>query len=206
MSDTPGKRRRGRPIIAHRRRGELLSAARKLLLEEGFTALTSARIAAKVGLVASAVNYLFRRKHDLLHDLFAHEESRLLDWLDAIAKRYDTLKARLSAAAHDLCDPSSGLMETSRVMLQLSMMPKAEPIAQRFSDTVAAGCVRVADWISSGVTLAIDQAWPLAERVWALWLGHVQISQTENRLSREALEAATLQLIQPAPVGPQSAT
>src|SRR5438105_6756784 len=51
-------------------RAQLLDAAEKLLLEEGYAAVTSRRVAAKAGLKPQLVHYYFRTMDDLFVEVF----------------------------------------------------------------------------------------------------------------------------------------
>src|SRR2546423_12274816 len=51
-------------------RAQLLDAAEQLLLEEGYPAVTSRRIAAKAGLKPQLVHYYFRTMDDLFLEVF----------------------------------------------------------------------------------------------------------------------------------------
>ena len=51
-------------------RAQLLDAAEQLLLEEGYAAVTSRRVAAKAGLTPALVHYYFRTMDDLFVEVF----------------------------------------------------------------------------------------------------------------------------------------
>src|SRR3954447_11200506 len=51
-------------------RGQLLDAAEQLLLEQGYAAVTSRRIAAKAGLKPQLVHYYFRTMDDLFLEVY----------------------------------------------------------------------------------------------------------------------------------------
>ena len=51
-------------------RAQLLDAAERLLLEEGYAAVTSRRVAAKAGLKPQLVHYYFRTMDDLFLEVF----------------------------------------------------------------------------------------------------------------------------------------
>src|SRR6478736_4441687 len=51
-------------------RGQLLDAAEELMLDEGYAAVTSRRVAAKAGLKPQLVHYYFRSMDDLFLEVF----------------------------------------------------------------------------------------------------------------------------------------
>jgi AcrR family transcriptional regulator len=57
-------------------RAQLLDAAEKLLLEEGYAAVTSRRVAARAGLKPQLVHYYFRTMDDLFIELFRRRADR----------------------------------------------------------------------------------------------------------------------------------
>jgi AcrR family transcriptional regulator len=57
-------------------RARLLDAAEKLLLEEGYAAVTSRRVAARAGLKPQLVHYYFRNMDDLFIELFRRRADR----------------------------------------------------------------------------------------------------------------------------------
>lgn len=63
------QRRMGAPDAKNR--GVLLDAAEKLLLEEGYAAVTSRRVASRAGLKSQLVHYYFRTMDDLFLALFS---------------------------------------------------------------------------------------------------------------------------------------
>src|SRR5690242_11837645 len=68
MAEVSGGRRIGAPEAKNR--GVLLDAAEKLLLEEGYAAVTSRRVAEKAGLKPQLVHYYFRTMEDLFLAVF----------------------------------------------------------------------------------------------------------------------------------------
>jgi len=60
-------------------RAKLLDAAEKLLLEEGYAAVTSRRVAAKAGLKPQLVHYYFRTMDDLFIEVFRRRADRDLE-------------------------------------------------------------------------------------------------------------------------------
>jgi len=60
-------------------RAQLLDAAEKLLLEEGYAAVTSRRVAAKAGLKPQLVHYYFRTMDDLFIEVFRRRADRDLE-------------------------------------------------------------------------------------------------------------------------------
>ena len=68
MPSAPSSRRIGG--VDSKTRAQLLDAAESLLLEEGYAAVTSRRIAAKAGLKPQLVHYYFRTMDDLFLEVF----------------------------------------------------------------------------------------------------------------------------------------
>ena len=60
-------------------RAQLLGAAEQLLLEEGYAAVTSRRVAAKAGLKHQLVHYYFRAMDDLFLEVFRRRAEEGLD-------------------------------------------------------------------------------------------------------------------------------
>jgi AcrR family transcriptional regulator len=68
MTSASGARRIGAPDAKNR--GLLLDAAERLMLEEGYAAVTSRRLAGKAGLKPQLVHYYFRTMEDLFLEVF----------------------------------------------------------------------------------------------------------------------------------------
>src|SRR5436305_15346253 len=68
MTSASGTRRIGAP--GAKNRGLLLDAAERLMIEEGYAAVTSRRLAAKAGLKPQLVHYYFRTMDDLFLEVF----------------------------------------------------------------------------------------------------------------------------------------
>ena len=66
----PPPRRAGSAPPDSKTRAQLLDAAEQLLLEEGYAAVTSRRVAAKAGLKPQLVHYYFRTMDDLFVEVF----------------------------------------------------------------------------------------------------------------------------------------
>jgi AcrR family transcriptional regulator len=68
MTATPATRRLGAPDS--KTRAQLVDAAERLLLEEGYAAVTSRRVGAAAGLKPQLVHYYFRSMDDLFLEVF----------------------------------------------------------------------------------------------------------------------------------------
>src|SRR5437879_13221122 len=68
MTSASPSRRIG--AVDSRTRAQLVDAAEQLLLEEGYAAVTSRRVAAKAGLKPQLVHYYFRTMDDLFLEVF----------------------------------------------------------------------------------------------------------------------------------------
>ena len=84
MATAPSPRRIG--AEDSKTRAQLLDAAEQLLLEEGYAAVTSRRVAAKAGLKPQLVHYYFRTMDDLFLEVFRRRaEENLARFERAIA-------------------------------------------------------------------------------------------------------------------------
>jgi AcrR family transcriptional regulator len=85
----------GRRIGAEssRTRAQLLDAAQKLMLEEGYAAVTSRKLAAKAGLKPQLVHYYFRTMDDLFLALFRRGADRNRRRLDRALASAQPLRA-----------------------------------------------------------------------------------------------------------------
>ena len=68
MTSSSGARRIGAPVAKNR--GLLLDAAEQLMIEEGYAAVTSRRLAHKAGLKPQLVHYYFRTMEELFLEVF----------------------------------------------------------------------------------------------------------------------------------------
>ena len=84
MATAPPSRRIGAPSSATR--AQLLDAAEQLLLEDGYAAVTSRRVAAKAGLKPQLVHYYFRTMDELFVEVFRrHADQDLAGFEQAVA-------------------------------------------------------------------------------------------------------------------------
>ncbi len=85
MTGSPSPRRIG--AVDSKTRAQLLDAAERLLLEEGYAAVTSRRVAAAAGLKPQLVHYYFRTMDDLYLEVFRRRAEENLAHFDrAIAE------------------------------------------------------------------------------------------------------------------------
>ena len=87
----PTARRIGAPDAKNR--GVLLDAAEALMLDEGYTAVTSRRVAERAGLKPQLVHYYFRTMDDLFLAVFRRRAEQGLVVLDAALKSAQPLRA-----------------------------------------------------------------------------------------------------------------
>ena len=80
MTTTPQPRRIG--AADSKSRAQLLDAAEQLMLEEGYAAVTSRRVAAKAGLKPQLVHYYFRTMDDLYVETFRRRADENVDRLE----------------------------------------------------------------------------------------------------------------------------
>ncbi|BBZ47807.1 TetR/AcrR family transcriptional regulator [Mycobacterium parmense] len=76
-SSSSGARRIGAPDAKNR--GLLLDAAEQLMLEEGYAAVTSRRLASKAGLKPQLVHYYFRTMEELFLEVFRRRAEEALE-------------------------------------------------------------------------------------------------------------------------------
>ena len=82
MTPTPSPRRIG--AVDSKTRTQLLDAAELLLLEEGYAAVTSRRVAAKAGLKPQLVHYYFRTMDDLFLEVFRRRAEENMAHIDRV--------------------------------------------------------------------------------------------------------------------------
>ena len=82
MTSTPSPRRIG--AVDSKTRAQLLDAAELLLLEEGYAAVTSRRVAAKAGLKPQLVHYYFRTMDDLFLEVFRRRAEENMAHIDRV--------------------------------------------------------------------------------------------------------------------------
>ncbi len=80
MTSTPQRRRIG--AADSQSRARLLDAAEHLLLEEGYAAVTSRRVAAEAGLKPQLVHYYFRTMDDLFVEMFRRRAEANLERIE----------------------------------------------------------------------------------------------------------------------------
>ncbi len=74
VKTTPSARRIG--TVDSKTRARILDAAERLLLDEGYAAVTSRRVGAKAGLKSQLVHYYFRTMDDLFVEIFRRRAER----------------------------------------------------------------------------------------------------------------------------------
>src|ERR1700732_219330 len=87
----PSGRRIGAPDAKNR--GVLLDAAEQLMLEEGYAAVTSRRLADKAGLKPQLVHYYFRTMDDLFLEVFRRRATENAARVDRALAADDSLRA-----------------------------------------------------------------------------------------------------------------
>jgi AcrR family transcriptional regulator len=90
MAATPTPRRLG--TTDSQSRGQLLDAAEKLLIEEGYAAVTSRRVAARAGLKPQLVHYYFRTMDDLFVDVFRRRAEANLERFERAVRADGSLR------------------------------------------------------------------------------------------------------------------
>ena len=84
----------------------LLDAAERLILEEGYAAVTSRQLGKEAGLSPQIAYFYFRTMDDLFEALFTRLAEGLLTTLDAAAKTDEPILAMWNAS----CDPSQSVL------------------------------------------------------------------------------------------------
>src|SRR5215207_2430085 len=97
MATAPSPRRIG--AEDSKTRAQLLDAAEQLLVEEGYAAVTSRRVAAKAGLKPQLVHYYFRTMDDLFVDVFRRRADANLERFEQAVRADGSLRSlwRLNA-------------------------------------------------------------------------------------------------------------
>jgi len=98
MATTPASTRRIGASDS-KTRARLVDAAEQLLLEEGYAAVTSRRVAAKAGLKPQLVHYYFRAMDDLFLEVFRRRADENMAWFERGIAADSSLRAlwRLNA-------------------------------------------------------------------------------------------------------------
>ncbi len=90
-------------------REKILDVAERLFAEEGFTATSLRRITAEAGVNSAAVNYHFRSKEVLIHEVFARRFAAIngerLHRLDEVLRRSEGGRAAVREILHALVGP-----------------------------------------------------------------------------------------------------
>jgi AcrR family transcriptional regulator len=93
-NQTPTSRSRKRKGEGEQSRQEILAAAKRLFVDEGYEATTIRRIAARVGISSTALYVYFRDKDAILTEICNETFAALIQRLDAVRReRSDPLKA-----------------------------------------------------------------------------------------------------------------
>ena len=74
-------------------RARLVDAAERLLLEEGYAAVTSRRVASEAGLKPQLVHYYFRTMDDLFLEVFRRRADQNLAWVERTIAEQPSLRA-----------------------------------------------------------------------------------------------------------------
>jgi AcrR family transcriptional regulator len=96
-------RGRGRPTRSQQqiddRRAHIAACALKLFQEEGYAAISMRRLAEEAGCTVMTLYQYYKRKIDILRDLWAQIFEELFDALDDVAARESNAVTRLNAVA-----------------------------------------------------------------------------------------------------------
>lgn len=102
-SSHASSRARGRPTRSRQqiddRRAHIAACALKLFQEEGYAAISMRRLAEEAGCTVRTLYQYYKRKIDILRDLWAQVFEELFDALDDIAARESNAVAKLNAIA-----------------------------------------------------------------------------------------------------------
>ena len=119
VASQAGARKTVQPKGRHRAQ-EILQAARALLVENGYAALTTRKVAQRVGIRQSNVQYYFPAKVDLVRALFESSVAESMRPLARIVRKRMSPERRLSWAldqflqSHQSLEQQVFLRETSR--------------------------------------------------------------------------------------------
>ncbi|WP_165491735.1 TetR/AcrR family transcriptional regulator [Egibacter rhizosphaerae] len=130
---------------SRRTRGALLGAARAILENEGFDALTMAAVARRAGVTRRAVYLHFSSRAELLANLFGYvaQAEGLADSLERVWQAPDGPTA-LERWAHHLADYHPRIMAVDRAIQQVEARdPDAAAHRERVSAAQLEGCGRI---------------------------------------------------------------
>lgn len=115
------------PAIAKgdRRRAEILDAARRLLVEDGYDRFVLREIASRVGVTLGNLQYYFATRDDLLEAVVRAEFARNQADVAAITTRAGTPEVRLAAITRHLIDVWA--REGGRVYVVMSLLALHHP-------------------------------------------------------------------------------
>ncbi len=131
-----------------RRRARLVEAAEQLLLEEGYAAVTSRRVAAKAGLKPQLVHYYFRTMDDLFVEVFRRRAEENLARFERAVAADGSLRSLWELNA----DPRGAAFSIEFVALanhRKAIRAEIARYAERFRAAAARG-PRPALWLSTG--------------------------------------------------------
>ena len=113
-------------------RAQLLDAAEQLLLEEGYAAVTSRRVAAKAGLKPQLVHYYFRTMDDLFLEVFRRRAEENLARFERAIAADGSLRDALAAQRRSRGAPPSSIEFVALANHRKAIRAEIARYAERF--------------------------------------------------------------------------
>lgn len=187
MAETTSTRRIGAKDSATR--AQLLDAAERLMIDEGYAAVTSRRVASAAGLKPQLVHYYFRTMDDLFLDLFRRRAEENMTRVERVVADDGSLRA-LWDINHDLrgavFTTEFAALANHRKAIRAEIARYAERFRTAQLDAITAALA------AAGVSPAIMP--PTAALL--LMTGVTQVLALEDALGIEAGHEATVDFIE----------
>lgn len=184
------------------RRQAILDAAHRLLVSDPGTFPSVARIAAAAGLAKGTVYLYFSTKEDILLTLLGSHYSRLLDALEALLERADTLptdvlRARFVARLRDYILEHPDYMPLACAASAILEANASEDVILAFKRTLAVQLRRLGEHVHRRFpTLSPEQGIHLLIQVHASLLGLWQMQRIPEKV-RQWLEQESIDWVVP---------
>lgn len=132
-------------------RGEILEAAQRIVVEEGYEALTTQRVADAVDLTSAGVHYHFETKDDLVAELIGYLETELGSELDSHEGPPDERLAAIVSGQFATAEAVRELTAPPGLQLTLAASRDGDEIREAMVSYLKTYVDHVADLIREGV-------------------------------------------------------
>lgn len=170
-------------------RAQLLDAAERLMLEDGYAAVTSRRVAAAAGLKPQLVHYYFRTMDDLFIEVFRRRAEQNLDRIDRAVAADSSLRSLWQLNA----DPRGASFMIEFVALAKHRKELRDEIA-RYAERHRRAQLDALTSALSSHGVGEDQLPPIAALV--LMTGLAQLLAIEGSIGVTTGHEATLELME----------